>query len=257
MKSLEMKTKFSCLSSCRWWIKNIHKDNDLLESHAEITGTTPRCADSLVLPIQRISVSKITLTWNFLLKQQVLWIVAKPMNLFTHTFFCAGVFFSSENPWSCFRWNLLKFFVYNRTFSNWVAVFRYENQADNLRAQSFNMEQANFATETLKDTHATVQAMKMGVKTMQKEFKKINIDQIDVSTDTPIPHFFILEYDFLKLNFRLCLVTGFARRTRWHDGASRWGPGSAWKVRGTLMTSSHFRQFIVYRKSGHTTDHRL
>ena len=42
------------------------------------------------------------------------------------------------------------------------------------------MEQANFATQTLKDTHTTVQAMKMGVKTMQKEFKKINIDQIEV-----------------------------------------------------------------------------
>ncbi|CAG0914086.1 unnamed protein product [Notodromas monacha] len=55
----------------------------------------------------------------------------------------------------------------------------YENQSDNLRAQSFNMEQANFATETLKDTQATVAAMKVGVKTMQKEFKKINIDQID------------------------------------------------------------------------------
>ncbi|VEN49705.1 unnamed protein product [Callosobruchus maculatus] len=32
----------------------------------------------------------------------------------------------------------------------------YENQLDNLRGQSFNMEQANMAHQTLKDTHTTV-----------------------------------------------------------------------------------------------------
>lgn len=52
---------------------------------------------------------------------------------------------------------------------------------ENLRAQSFNMEQANYATQTLKDTHATVAAMKDGVASMKKEFKKINIDTIEVS----------------------------------------------------------------------------
>ena len=59
--------------------------------------------------------------------------------------------------------------------------YRYEQQLDNLRAQSFNMEQANYATQTLKDTHATVAAMKDGVTQMKKEFKKINIDTIEVS----------------------------------------------------------------------------
>lgn len=49
-----------------------------------------------------------------------------------------------------------------------------------MRAQSFNMEQANYATQTLKDTHATISAMKDGVASMKKEFKKINIDQIEV-----------------------------------------------------------------------------
>lgn len=57
----------------------------------------------------------------------------------------------------------------------------YESQVDNLRQQAFNMEQANYATQTLKDTQATVVAMKEGVKQMQKEFKNINIDQIEVS----------------------------------------------------------------------------
>lgn len=57
----------------------------------------------------------------------------------------------------------------------------YEGQVDNLRQQAFNMEQAQYATQTLKDTHVTVTAMKDGVKQMQKEFKNINIDQIEVS----------------------------------------------------------------------------
>lgn len=43
------------------------------------------------------------------------------------------------------------------------------------------MEQANYATQTLKDTHATIAAMKDGVTQMKKEFKKINIDSIEVS----------------------------------------------------------------------------
>lgn len=41
------------------------------------------------------------------------------------------------------------------------------------------MEQANFAAQTLKDTHTTVAAMKDGMKSMKKEFKKINIEEIE------------------------------------------------------------------------------
>jgi len=55
----------------------------------------------------------------------------------------------------------------------------YEGQLENLRNQSFNMEQANFATQTLKDTKTTVDAMKLGVKEMKKEYKKVNIDEIE------------------------------------------------------------------------------
>lgn len=55
----------------------------------------------------------------------------------------------------------------------------YENQRNNLMNQSFNMEQANFATQMLKDTQTTVQAMKLGVQEMKKEYKKVNIDQIE------------------------------------------------------------------------------
>jgi len=52
--------------------------------------------------------------------------------------------------------------------------FSYEQQAESLRNQSFNMEQANYAAQSLKDTQATVAAMKDGVKQMKTEYKKIN-----------------------------------------------------------------------------------
>lgn len=61
---------------------------------------------------------------------------------------------------------------------------QYEGQLDSLRNQSYNMEQANYASQSLKDTHATVAAMKDGVSQMKREFKKINIDDIeDVQDD--------------------------------------------------------------------------
>ena len=55
---------------------------------------------------------------------------------------------------------------------------QYESQAENMRNQSFNMEQTLMATQTLKDTKTTVNAMKLGVKEMKKEFKNVNIDQL-------------------------------------------------------------------------------
>lgn len=56
---------------------------------------------------------------------------------------------------------------------------QYEAQVDSLRNQSFNMEQANYAAQSLKDTQATVAAMKDGVGQMKKEFKRINIEEIE------------------------------------------------------------------------------
>ena len=44
---------------------------------------------------------------------------------------------------------------------------QYESQSENLRNQSFNMEQTNYATQSLKDTKTTVNAMKLGVKEMK------------------------------------------------------------------------------------------
>ncbi|KAL1453279.1 hypothetical protein WDU94_007434 [Cyamophila willieti] len=60
----------------------------------------------------------------------------------------------------------------------------YESQAENLRNQAFNLDQANFGIQSMKDTQQTVIAMKQGLKEMKKEFGKINIDQIeDVQDD--------------------------------------------------------------------------
>ena len=44
---------------------------------------------------------------------------------------------------------------------------QYESQSENLRNQAFNMEQTNYATQSLKDTKTTVNAMKFGVKVCQ------------------------------------------------------------------------------------------
>lgn len=62
----------------------------------------------------------------------------------------------------------------------------YEQQSDNLRQQAFNMEQANYTTQTLKDTKTTVNAMKVGMKEMKKEFKKININEIEDIQVSPV-----------------------------------------------------------------------
>ena len=56
----------------------------------------------------------------------------------------------------------------------------YQGQLEGLRNQSFNMQQASFATQQLKDTKTTVDAMKAGVEEMRKEYKKIDIGKIEV-----------------------------------------------------------------------------
>jgi len=85
----------------------------------------------------------------------------------------------------------------------------YEGQVDNLRQQAFNMEQANYATQTLKDTQATVVAMKEGVKQMQKEFKNINIDQIEVRK----MYYFVIAIILIKILYSIlccCRIAGLA-----------------------------------------------
>lgn len=57
----------------------------------------------------------------------------------------------------------------------------YEEQLNQLQQQTFNMEQAAMTTENLKNTMATVDAMRTANKEMKKQYKGINIDKIEVS----------------------------------------------------------------------------
>jgi len=59
----------------------------------------------------------------------------------------------------------------------------YEGQRDQLSQQSFNMEQSNFAIQGMKDTQTTLAAMKGGLVTMKKEYKKLDIDKIENMQD--------------------------------------------------------------------------
>lgn len=54
-----------------------------------------------------------------------------------------------------------------------------EQQRDMLSNQSFNMCQAAFALQNVKDTQTTVKAMKAGVKEFKKETKNMKIDDIE------------------------------------------------------------------------------
>ncbi|ORX39117.1 Snf7 family [Kockovaella imperatae] len=55
----------------------------------------------------------------------------------------------------------------------------YEAQLMQLQQQTWNMEQAQMTTENLKNTMATVDAMRIANKEMKKQYKGINIDKIE------------------------------------------------------------------------------
>lgn len=57
---------------------------------------------------------------------------------------------------------------------------RYEAQRDQLQQQSYNMEQASMTTENLRNTMATVDAMKTANKEIKRQYGKIDIDKIEV-----------------------------------------------------------------------------
>ncbi|TFJ82334.1 hypothetical protein NSK_006344 [Nannochloropsis salina CCMP1776] len=59
----------------------------------------------------------------------------------------------------------------------------YEQQRDQLAAQSFNVDQTNFALDSVKDTITTVDAMKGAHKALKVEAKKVKIDDIEDLTD--------------------------------------------------------------------------
>ena len=59
--------------------------------------------------------------------------------------------------------------------------FRYEGQIAQLQQQTFNMENASMTTDNLRNTMATVDAMKQANKEMKKQYGKLDIDKIEVS----------------------------------------------------------------------------
>jgi len=59
----------------------------------------------------------------------------------------------------------------------------YESQKDQLQQQSWNMEQAGMMQDNLKNTMATVDAMKTTQKELKKQYGKVNIDKIEKMQD--------------------------------------------------------------------------
>ncbi|KAG2156272.1 Snf7 family [Suillus clintonianus] len=55
----------------------------------------------------------------------------------------------------------------------------YEGQLSQLQQQTFNMESAALTTDNLRNTMATVDAMKVANKEMRKQYGKIDIDKIE------------------------------------------------------------------------------
>ncbi|CAH8849215.1 unnamed protein product [Trichobilharzia szidati] len=55
----------------------------------------------------------------------------------------------------------------------------YEHQKEQLSNQSFNIEQTNFAIQTVRDTKTTVDAMKVGAKELKKEMKRIDLNNVE------------------------------------------------------------------------------
>ena len=81
----------------------------------------------------------------------------------------------------------------------------YENQRGMMMQQSFNMEQTNFATESIKDTVTVVQAMKTASKEMKTTMRKLDISKIEEVT-------WSYDSEFIKfINHHLHIFTGFTR----------------------------------------------
>merc|ERR1719272_2038540 len=59
----------------------------------------------------------------------------------------------------------------------------YENQREQTRNQQFNMDQVMFAQESLAETANTVGAMKDANKALKKQFKAIDINQVEDMQD--------------------------------------------------------------------------
>lgn len=64
--------------------------------------------------------------------------------------------------------------------SDAVPCCRYEAQIAQLTQQAFNMESTALTTENLRNTMATVEAMRTANKELKRQYGKIDVDRIDV-----------------------------------------------------------------------------
>lgn len=101
----------------------------------------------------------------------------------------------------------------------------YENQLAQLTQQTFNMESAALATENLRNTMATVDAMKTANKELRKQYGKIDVDKIEVCVLSLLSSF-VCGMDgyslFGGLYTDACLIIGlleYAIRARGSSGA--------------------------------------
>ena len=64
----------------------------------------------------------------------------------------------------------------------------YEKQRDQLYGQQLNIDQAKFATDSVKDNIQLVKAMKETQKGLKKDMKQLNIDEVEDLHDGPSNH---------------------------------------------------------------------
>ena len=76
----------------------------------------------------------------------------------------------------------------------------YEGQLNQLAQQTFNMESAALTTDNLRNTMATVDAMKVANKEMRKQYGKIDIDKIEVDLT---PHVYDPELTSRSVDYAL------------------------------------------------------
>ena len=67
----------------------------------------------------------------------------------------------------------------------------YEAQLSQLAQQTFNIESTALATENLRNTMVTLDAMQQANKELRKQYGKIDIDKIEVRDDLSLPTSFL------------------------------------------------------------------
>lgn len=84
----------------------------------------------------------------------------------------------------------------------------YEQQRDQMMNQQFNIDQTSFAIETIKSTQTTVAAMKEASKTLKKEQKKINLNDLENMQDDMEGILLVLFNLSFCLTIALCRFAG-------------------------------------------------